>query len=269
MTLFTVPLTTLVLGCTGVLAEVRRWLLQLGALVRRSALALYPDPTQVTVLLLGSLLAPLVMISLPSTPIFGGTKHWFPAYPFLALFAGRAFQLAWQAVRELLPAGRPALRAALCASAFALLLAPAAVETAHSHPFGLSHYTVAAGGVPGAADHGMNRQFWGFTTRSLVPFLREALPNGGSVYICDTIWTSWQMLSRDGFLPPNMQATGEIARADYAIVHHELHFGEIDEQIWTTYGSVQPAYVLRYDGVPIITVYRNPRSSVPPLAAHE
>ena len=42
-------------------------------------------------------------------------------------------------------------------------------------------------------------------------------------------------------------------------MHHELHFGEVDEQIWTTYGSVKPVYVLRYDGVPIISVYENPR----------
>ncbi|MGF2075737.1 hypothetical protein, partial [Enterococcus casseliflavus] len=46
------------------------------------------DARQPTVLLLGCLLAPLVIIALPWTPIFGGTKHWFTAYPFLALFAG-------------------------------------------------------------------------------------------------------------------------------------------------------------------------------------
>jgi len=31
---------------------------------------------------------------LSHTPIFGGTKHWLPAYPALALFAGRGFDLA-------------------------------------------------------------------------------------------------------------------------------------------------------------------------------
>ena len=43
---------------------------------------------QTTVLLLGCFLAPIVIIALPSTPIFGGTKHWFTAYPFMVLFAG-------------------------------------------------------------------------------------------------------------------------------------------------------------------------------------
>jgi hypothetical protein len=139
------------------------------------------------------------------------------------------------------------------------LLLPAAVETAHSHPFALSYYTPLAGGVPGAAEKGMNRQFWGFTTRSLVPYLLEAMPQGGNLYVCDTIYSAFQMLIRDGHLPPSFHATPDIAHADYALVHHEKHFAEVDQQIWTTYHSVQPAHVLLFDGVPIISVYKNPR----------
>ena len=33
---------------------------------------------------------------------------------------------------------------------------------------------------------------------------------------------------------------------------------QVDFQIWTVYGDLRPAHVLTYDGVPIITVYRNP-----------
>ncbi|HEX7480217.1 MAG TPA: glycosyltransferase family 39 protein [Polyangiales bacterium] len=264
MTLFTVPLTTLWLALAGLGHELGQWWRQLRVLLTRAsadALAQPPiDRTQTLVLLLGCCLAPMVIISLPSTPIFGGTKHWFPAYPFFALFAGRTFQLTCELAKPRLSGLSAALRCSFAPVFGALLLLPSAVETAHSHPFGLSHYTAAAGGVPGAADHGMNRQFWGFTTRSLVPFFKQAMPQGGSVYICDTIWTSWQMLSRDGFLPSNIVASFDIAEADYAIVHHEKHFIEVDEQIWTTYGSVKPVYVLRYDGVPIISVYKNPHS---------
>jgi hypothetical protein len=52
--------------------------------------------------------------------------------------------------------------------------------------------------------------------------------------------------------------TGSIADADLALVHHEHHFAEVDQQIWTLYGTTKPAYVLTYDGVPIISVYENP-----------
>jgi 4-amino-4-deoxy-L-arabinose transferase-like glycosyltransferase len=261
MTFFTVPLTILLLAVLGMIRELGGVGERVVAALRLQPLAAKPewaavDARLTAVLMFGAFLAPLAIITLPSTPIFGGTKHWFPAYPFMALFAGRMFSEFLALVTERWP--RFAFRG-LSVVAGAFLLAPSAVETAHSHPFGLSHYTVAAGGVPGAAQLGMNRQFWGFTTRSLVPYLRQVLPNGGSVYICDTIYTAWLMLMRDGFLPENIRAVWDIAGADYALVHHEKHFAEIDHQIWTTYGSVKPAYVLTYDGVPIISVYRNPR----------
>jgi len=250
MTLFTVPLTSLLLGIAGAGRAVTCAVRDLRALLLQRTAA-NCDPTQPTALLLGALLTPLIVISLPSTPIFGGTKHWFTAYPLLALFAGRTFV---EAV-ALLPRSSALWTKTGLAS---LLLLPAAAETAHSHPFALSHYTAAAGGVPGAAAMGLNRQFWGFTTRSLVPYLLEVMPNGGTLYICDTLYTSFQMLIRDGHLPATFRPTPDIARADYALVHHEKHFAEVDHQIWTTYRSAQPAHVLLYDGVPIISVYKNP-----------
>lgn len=256
MTLFTVPLTTVLLGIAGASRGVACALRDLrGLFMQRMAARDHPDATQPTALLLGALLTPLIVISLPSTPIFGGTKHWFPAYPMLALFAGRAFVEAL----ALLPSRARVWSKLQPAALAGVLLLPAAVETTHSHPFALSHYTAVAGGVPGAAQKGMNRQFWGFTTRSLVPYLREVLPNGGTLYICDTLYTSFQMLIRDGHLPASFRPTPDIARADYALVHHEKHFAEVDHQIWTTYRSVQPAHVLLYDGVPIISVYKNPK----------
>src|SRR5690606_8588933 len=121
------------------------------------------------------------------------------------------------------------------------------------------HYTLAAGGVPGAADHGMNRQFWGFTTGSVVEFLRERLPDGGSVFLGDTTTTAFDMLKRDGRLPRNIRAAANLSEADLVLVHHEDHMAEIDFQAWQAFGSVQPVRVLTYDGVPIISIYEHPR----------
>jgi hypothetical protein len=140
-----------------------------------------------------------------------------------------------------------------------VLLAPGIAETAHSHRFALSHYTLAAGGVPGAADWGMNRQFWGFTTRSVVDFLRARLPDGGTVFIHDTTVGAFEMLKRDGHLPANIHATGAMSEADYVLVHHEHHMVEVDFQAWQLFGNVQPVHVLTYDGVPILSIYEHPR----------
>jgi len=258
MTLYTVPVTTILLVMVGLVIEARS---ELSSLRVSRAPDAAVDSRRVSLLMFGCLLAPLLLISLPSTPIFGGTKHWFTAYPFMALFAGIGFDRSLGVYRKLLAARvtMPGLDRRLAPLLGALMLLPALVETAHSHPFALSHYGAAAGFVPGAADRGMNRQFWGFTTGSLVGFLDTALPSGGSVYICDTTRAAFGMLARDGLLSPRIKASGEIATADYAIVHHEHHFAEVDHQIWTLYGSTRPAHVLTYDGVPIISVYENPK----------
>ncbi len=250
MTLFTVPLTVLALSLIG--AWYQREELRLPWRTRPG------DTTdrKTAVLWLGCMLAPLLAIALPSSPIFGGTKHWITAYPYLALFAGEGLVVVIQGL-ELSTARRwPSLAIA------ALYLAPGAVETAHSHPFGLSHYTPIAGGVPGAADLGMNRQFWGFTTGSLAKWIVRRLPEGGSVWICDTTAGSWAMMQRDGMIPPNIRAVSSMSAADLVLVHHEPHFAEVDYQAWVVYGTVQPVFVLRYDGVPIISVYENPARTI-------
>jgi 4-amino-4-deoxy-L-arabinose transferase-like glycosyltransferase len=267
-TLFTVPLITLVLGVAGVALRSRALLptLALERLWRDGSLA--PDPARSDVLVFGSFFTPMFVMMMPSTPIFGGTKHFLMAYAMLALFAGAAFDRMTRSIESeaLEASGRwwPSLapgrvraltRGALLTGALASPLA----STVHSHPFGLSYYTWAAGGVPGAADLGMNRQFWGFTTGSLVPWLDEHVAPGGSVWICDTTGTAFHMLQRDGLLRDDVRVAWDLSGADFAIVHHEDHFNIVDFQIWEVYGRVDPVYVLTYDGVPIVSVYENPR----------
>jgi hypothetical protein len=184
---------------------------------------------------------------------------------FLAIFAGVGFVKVARATDELLRARlarrfERAIARIVPPAAASILLLPSAVDTVHSHPFGLSFYGFAAGGVAGAADLGMMRQFWGFTTGSLVPWLNANVPaTGGTVWLCDTVPTAWRMLQRDGRLRDDIRPSWDMASADYAIVHHEDHFVEVDYQIWMAYGRVDPVYVLTYDGVPIISVYQNPR----------
>jgi 4-amino-4-deoxy-L-arabinose transferase-like glycosyltransferase len=270
-TLFTVPLVTLVLGVAGIVLRARA-LLPAWALDRlwRSG-ALEPDPARTDVLIFGSFFTPMFVMMMPSTPIFGGTKHFLMAYAMLVLFGGVAFTRMTESLAVDLgcwldrlakarPAWATAPRLATAGTSLALagVLSSPLVDTAHSHPFGLSFYTWAAGGVPGAADLGMNRQFWGFTTGSLAPWLNEHVPERGSVWICDTVPTAFRMLQRDGLLRDDIRVAWDLATADYAIVHHEDHFDIVDFQIWEVYGRVDPVFVLTYDGVPIVSVYENP-----------
>jgi 4-amino-4-deoxy-L-arabinose transferase-like glycosyltransferase len=259
LTAFTLPATFVVLSIWGVALRLRYivpgWL--------ASRMRLQPphdqDRTANDVLILGCLLAPLVLIALPSTPKFGGTKHWFPAYPVMAIYFGLGVRYVGLRLGEAFKQRGTRWARAVPIATASLCLSPSVAETIHSHPMALSHYTMLAGGVRGAATHGMNRQFWGFTTGSAVNFLVRNLPKGGKVWLCDTTAGAWHMLQRDGLVPKNINAAHAMADADYILVHHELHFAEVDFQAWVALSTTQPAHVIAYDGVPIISIYAGKR----------
>ncbi|WP_437339142.1 ArnT family glycosyltransferase [Sorangium sp. So ce394] len=214
----------------------------------------------------------------PSTPIFGGTKHWMTAYPFIALFAGAAFSAAVRrarvGLRALLvarrgagaTAGASAPGAALAAAArgplvpallgAAVVAAPIA-ETLRAHPWALSAYTPLVGGAPGAASLGLNRTFWGYATGAVVDYLNEHVPPRGTVYIHDTAGQAWDMLLRDGRLRKDIRGVGAVAGADFALYHHEKHMLGQAYQAWVAFGTTSPDHVAGLDGVPVILVYRN------------
>jgi hypothetical protein len=202
-------------------------------------------------------LASYFMWLLPDTPIFGGTKHWLTAYPFLALFAGYAFS---RLVARLgaSTSSRPKLRAAApYALAFCTLLGPL-MMTWHSVPWGLAAYMPIVGGAPGAATLGLNRSFWGYTTGSVTGYLNENASRGDRVFLHDTALDSFRMLQRDGRLRKDLKPVGAVAGSKFALYHHEQHMSRVEYMIWVDYGTTTPAYIGNYDGVPIIWVYRRP-----------
>jgi 4-amino-4-deoxy-L-arabinose transferase-like glycosyltransferase len=191
------------------------------------------------------------------TPIFGGTKHWITAYPFLCLFAGTGFD--W-ALRGLSPLASEALRrwrvpeVALAAS----VLAAPTVMTLHAHPWGLSAYVPLVGGTPGGASLGLNRSFWGYTTGAVQDFVNAHAPPSADVYVHDTAIDSWNRLQRDGRLRSDLVGTLSLSGSDVGLYHHEQHMQKVEHELWMDYGTTQPATVGVNDGVPIIQVYVRP-----------
>jgi hypothetical protein len=193
-----------------------------------------------------------------STPIFGGTKHWMTAYPFVALFAASGFDACARAARTAMRS----LRGAWLPYALAtVVLAPSLREALHAHPWGLGAYTPLVGGTPGAASLGLNRSFWGYTTGSLVDYLNREVPPNGRVYIHDTAWASWEMLLEDGRLRADIVAVDAASSADFALYHHEMHMQGQEYQAWVAYDTVRPDVVRGLDGVPTVWVYRKKSSA--------
>ncbi|WP_437493223.1 glycosyltransferase family 39 protein [Sorangium sp. So ce1014] len=303
MTAATVPVVTLCLFVAGLCAAARERLLyplaraaaRLAPASERPALAaaralaarLRPpphDPGGTALLWFLAIAAVYGAWLSPSTPIFGGTKHWMTAYPFIALFAGAAFSAAVRRARAGLralllarrgagaPSGvaaRGAQGAALARAArgplvpallgAAVVAAPIA-ETLHAHPWALSSYTPLVGGAPGGASLGLNRSFWGYTTGAVVDYLNEHVPPRGTVYIHDTAGQAWDMLLRDGRLRKDIRGVGAVAGADFALYHHEKHMLGQAYQAWVAFGTTSPEHIAGLDGVPVILVYRNSRT---------
>jgi 4-amino-4-deoxy-L-arabinose transferase-like glycosyltransferase len=270
MVIATVPTITLVLFGIGALERgvfaserLRSWLPRVARRPRplRSAMRACGGETggvETDLLLAISLLVAVGPFFLSKTPIFGGTKHWLPAYPSLALFAGRGFELVVSAARRALPMLGAAAWLAQAVLLAGVVIAPLA-ETAHSHPFGLSAYVPLVGGTAGGADLGLNRQFWGFTTQSAASeYLNARAPSGATVFIHDTTWDAWRRMQEEKRVRGDLRGVGSPSEAQLALVQHELHMSEVDYSIWVAFRTDAPVYVVIHDGVPIVSIYRRP-----------
>jgi len=254
MTLATVPAITLVLSAVGV------WRAAETCFATRRLESLAPENWQrATLFLLWALcvLGSYAPWLSNRTPIFGGTKHWLTAYPFMALFAGVGVSALLQRLGSSLSLGR--FRPfAVCALALLLAAAPLTM-TIQSHPYGLTAYTPLVGGAPGAASLGLNRTFWGYTTGSLTAYLNQEAPGGASVYLHDTARSSFAMLQRDRRVREDLRPTLDIASSNIALYHHEPHMARVEYQIWVDYGTLTPAVIGSFHGVPVVWAYRRPQ----------
>lgn len=251
MLIFTAPLTLLACAIGGTVVLAREGLARL-----RGTMAADPRATAALWAVAG--FVPIAIFFPGTAPIFGETKHWLATTAFLALAGGVAIgRLAPRIVAELRARGRGAeiLTGALVACA----LVPAAIEVVRSHPYGLSHYNALAGGAPGGADLGMNRQFWGYAPNGLFGTLAQELKPKARLYPHDMNPDTFDIVLRDGRLRRDIvdagMEDGGIRSSDAALVVHELHFAKYDYMIWQAYGSVAPRHVLTLDGVPLVSLY--------------
>jgi len=251
-TLFTVPVATLAASVIGTCT----WIVQRARFDGRmpGLLLLLSAATSIGPFLLGS------------TPIFGAEKHWMPALPSLCIAAGVGAVWAARAIGALIPAGGSSastIRRAIAGTACTVVVLAALVETITAQPYALTWYNAAAGEAPGGADRGMNRQFWGVAARGVLPVLEaDASASKTPVYTHDAA-PAWGTYLRRGELPSTMPDAGHeetgITNSQYALVIHERHFNRHDYLVWKLYGTVQPMFVLRTHGVPIVSLYKRPR----------
>ena len=205
-------------------------------------------------------LGPLSVLAVPSTPIFGGVKHFLAAMPYLALLAGIGVATLGRALRAAIPAARARLRRAAPIGLAVLVCLPALVETRRSHPDGLGHYNLLAGGFAGGASLGMNRQFWGYSVLPMLPDLDRRAPENRRLFWHDVLSDAISMYKRDGRLSLEVGDTGfgeeGIKRSELGILFYEKHWAKYEAWFWEAYGTTKPVGVRAREGVPMVTLYQ-------------
>lgn len=263
MTLVTVPAGILLASALGLFAWVKQSVQagRLGAWIealrQRQLPQVSADPRGTGVLLLLNFAFPILLIAQPQTPIFGGTKHWMPAMPYLSMMAG--FGVVWAARQALSVWGEQGARAwGVGVMASAALLLPAAGELYANHPYGTSYYNELIGSHRGAADRKMMRQYWGYAIRGAAPWINANAPERARIWPGNA--TSWaiQEYKREGILREDLRPSG-IEGSDVAIFSHQRSFLHSEFDIWRAYGTRVPAYVYTLDGVPLVSVYVRPK----------
>ena len=255
MTLVTVPLVTLLTGAFGGAV--------LGAepFVHRRKKVVALDPRGTGWLILINLLFPILIIARPTTPIFGGTKHWMHAMPWLCVLAGVGavwvFSLVW---RKDVRLGPDFLRSIAMLLLVAVLSIPLVHATFTVHPHGTAYYNEVIGGVRGAADAEMMRQFWGYSTRSGLEHINETARQHARLFPHNANGDAMHWYREDGLLRDDFLDAWSPNHADYAFFNHQKAFVPVIQDIWEGMGTTAPMRVWTVNGVPVFSIYANDRN---------
>jgi hypothetical protein len=268
-TVATVPVTTLALAVWGGLVLIRRRRGEPVVSESEPEPARAPHPSWLRpgadvdrgpgAFLAVQIFGPLCVLAIPSTPIFGGIKHFMPAMPYIAVAA--AIGLAWlsRQAAEALQRSRPLYRHLPLALA-ALVCLPAVAETRRSHPDGLTHYNLLTGGFSGGASLGMNRQFWAYCVLPMLGWVNENSPANQRMYWHDVLGDALYMYKREGRLDMRVGDTGfgepGIQNSAMGLMVHEKHWAIYEGWFWEHYGTTRPVYVREREGVPLVIGYK-------------
>lgn len=244
MTLVSVPLVTLILSFIGL------WTRR--AAIKRTLSEPWSAEVLLTWLVILNVIVPMLIIAVPNTPIFGGTKHWMPAMPFLAIFAGCGGAGLLSNMPSL--TDRPFMKVA----AAALLLSSPIWATAKYGASGPAYYSEIIGGPPGAASLGLSRNFWGYSTRSVLSFIDKDVEKSGLVFWHKATRRSIDAYKDEAWLRRDVGYTGDWTAeySDWAVYHNQREKLPEEVDIWRAYGDRWPVSGAYLDGLELMSVYR-------------
>jgi 4-amino-4-deoxy-L-arabinose transferase-like glycosyltransferase len=199
--------------------------------------------------------ASIAIISHPQVPHFGGVKHWFPSMPFLALLMGESLERAVVSIQNRFQ--KFSLQTVGIALV-SLVAIPAIIATVRVGEFGTSSYSELAGGLPGAASLGMQRQFWANNVTGVLPWINEHARPGERVYLHENHGGQVRDYQRNQMLRTDLNMVNSPFEADIVAYQYHQEFREFEFMTWQAFGTTVPVFGLYLDETPQIVVYRRP-----------
>jgi 4-amino-4-deoxy-L-arabinose transferase-like glycosyltransferase len=252
MSSITIPLVTLSIILIALIV-CTKFILQNFKHVRRLAKSEDPafllQPMALVTLFLLNGLMPFLLISSPSTPIFGGTKHWLNGIPFLIILG------VWAIYRLLFSFAQ---NARWQWPVIAFLILPALTLTLRAHPYGLSSYNEAIGFARGAANVGFQRTFWGYEPMKNWQLINQRTSPKSKIHLGDTNKASYRTYIKDKIIRKDLRYTHRVKDANVASVQPQGEFKKQWIDVWNLWGIRKPASVVHIDGVPLSTVTFKP-----------
>ena len=166
-------------------------------------------------LLLGSMMAPLILFSMPGVAVYDGVRLFLVSFPAWAIFAGLGGALLYEWLAEELSFSVGASRQKNNSESNHAAQKPVAVKLAErlkltrvrnpgvivaavfvgqamglvwTHPYQLSYYNAFVGGISGASRLGFETAYWGDSlSRSMLLEVARRVPDGSTVEIAPTL----------------------------------------------------------------------------------
>ncbi len=216
-------------------------------------------------LLVLSALGPMLPFLATITAGYDGERLFLPAFPFLAALAGlgfarvseRVWNLLWRFVPRLTARRQStSLRWIVSATLLLVVCAPPVAAIVHLHPYELAYYSAIVGGIPGAAERGLETTFWADSYQGVLGYLNENAPAGATIWAdASNVMISYQetgRLRKDLFIPRADTIAPD--GGDFAVI--QARQSRYTSSITRLMLSRQPAATVQVDGTPLVLVYR-------------
>jgi len=196
------------------------------------------------------------VVAFPNNPKYGGVKLWQPMFPFFVLLAGYAFDIMLDHLGDIAKLGERAKKIAFPV-ALALCLTPAFIGMMRNYPDLLTYFNELAGNLPGAAEMGMERQYYDQCYKSYIEYWNSQEQWKSIVVSYEPNQHEYQRTypwyQRMGKLRKDVRFAGP-DRARFMILTHERRWPRYPD-ILQEYRNRKEIYTHSIWGVPLYTIY--------------